>query len=92
MVCVMQTPSPAAAPAEYTQCGRCFVLSQAFPAPPMCRCGPTCAFGYLPHSARSSAFTFWFLKSILEKQMPIIAWLLGVPVTVIILLMLFGVF
>jgi hypothetical protein len=27
-----------------------------------------------------------------EFQMPIIAWLLGVPITVIILLMLFGVF
>jgi hypothetical protein len=27
-----------------------------------------------------------------EKSMPIIAWLLGVPITVILLLMLFGVF
>ena len=33
-----------------------------------------------------------FLHQLWRKQMPIIAWLLGVPVTVIILLMLFGVF
>jgi hypothetical protein len=36
--------------------------------------------------------TWSFSKQTWRKQMPIIAWLLGVPVTVIILLMLFGVF
>jgi hypothetical protein len=32
------------------------------------------------------------LNQLWRKQMPIIAWLLGVPISVIILLMLFGVF
>jgi hypothetical protein len=36
--------------------------------------------------------SFGFLNQLWRKQMPIIAWLLGVPISVIILLMLFGVF
>jgi hypothetical protein len=36
--------------------------------------------------------SFVFLHQLWRKQMPIIAWLLGVPISVIILLMLFGVF
>ena len=35
---------------------------------------------------------FCALSSFQEKIMPVIAWLLGVPITVILLLMLFGVF
>jgi hypothetical protein len=41
---------------------------------------------------RAAHLSFSFLNQLWRKQMPIIAWLLGVPISVIILLMLFGVF
>jgi hypothetical protein len=42
--------------------------------------------------ATNPHLSFRFLHQLWRKQMPIIAWLLGVPISVIILLMLFGVF
>jgi hypothetical protein len=41
---------------------------------------------------KTAPLSLSFLNQPWRKQMPIIAWLLGVPISVIILLMLFGVF
>ena len=73
-----------------------------------CRRGATRRCGESPHSANSTSIKFRLsveketpqrtsvlaVSSILyqEIHMPVIAWLLGVPITVVILLMLFGVF
>ncbi|MDP2818537.1 MAG: hypothetical protein Q8O29_09735 [Polaromonas sp.] len=61
-------------------------------APSQCRPAPTCALVDIRQPVENTAFIFEFPKQILEKKMPIIAWLLGIPISVIILLMLFGVF
>jgi hypothetical protein len=58
----------------------------------MCRCGPTPVLDPGRQLPAVAAARLEVLKSNRRTHMPIIAWLLGVPISVIILLMLFGVF
>ncbi|OOG44179.1 hypothetical protein B0B52_07340 [Polaromonas sp. A23] len=60
-------------------------------SPGRCRPVPTLFFDCFRQPGRRRLFIFDFLLS-KRTHMPIIAWLLGVPISVIILLMLFGVF
>jgi len=53
---------------------------------------PTIDCAAARHAWVQPAFIFKVSTTYLEIHMPVIAWLLGVPLSIVILLMLFGVF